>query len=489
MTLINRPTDLIAGPRPALPTASPQPVWSGYRPPSPTAIERRLRGPAGFVLARPWLDRVTALALRHLFFPLSRLWAAAHEADGRPDRFFDAVPMRGRFEDADRLRAALAKFEAAHAAAAAIEAIWERAFFGPADPGTDRLLAIEAARRHARHQFNATRGLFLFLVRRKFSPVKLDIASPDAVAEIYGPALADLAPFTAPPAVMPRLERSRAIPGAVGRQFWIRFPSPAARLGDTAWARIYEPEGVADAPTVIFGHGVCVEYDHWEGMIDDAASLCARGLRVIRPEAPWHGRRCPPGAFGGERVIGSFPLGPLDSFLGAMQEWAVLADWARATSRGALAMGGSSLGALTAQLAADRARDWPERLRPEALLLVTHCGRFLDTMLEGELGSMFGSLDDLRPLGWTPERAGAYMGLIDPARGPVVPGDRIVSVLGNRDRITPFPGGLPLIDRWAIPPENAFIWNRGHFTVPMSLLRNPAPLDRFAALLRARPHY
>jgi len=186
---------------------------------------------------------------------------------------------------------------------------------------------------------------------------------------------------------------SEPIPGAVGEDTWLRFKSPSARLGDVAWARVHTPVGIANPPTIILGHGVCVEFDNWIGLVDEADALCAAGFRVIRPEAPFHGRRCPPGYYGGERLIGSFPLGALDAFTGAVREWAVLANWARATSTGRLAMGGTSLGALTAQLVADRSHDWPEQLRPEGLLLITHSGNMRQTILDGELTRLFDSTD------------------------------------------------------------------------------------------------
>jgi hypothetical protein len=73
-------------------------------------------------------------------------------------------------------------------------------------------------------------------------------------------------------------------------------------------------------------------------------------------------------------------MGLIDAMTGAVREWSVLAHWARATSNGPLGFGGTSLGALTAQLAADRAHDWPHELRPDALFLITHCGHVGDAV-------------------------------------------------------------------------------------------------------------
>lgn len=125
---------------------------------------------------------------------------------------------------------------------------------------------------------------------------------------------------------MRRIGISRPVPTAEGRDFWPRFPSPSTRLGDRAYARVYEPGDIENPPTLIFGHGICVEFDQWNGLIDEAVTLCRLGIRVIRPEAPLHGRRRPEGYYGGERMIAAFPAGSLDLFTGAVREWSVLAD-------------------------------------------------------------------------------------------------------------------------------------------------------------------
>jgi hypothetical protein len=153
---------------------------------------------------------------------------------------------------------------------------------------------------------------------------------------------------------------------------WLRFRSPYDRVDDVVTARVHEPNGTVNPPTIIFGHGVCVDFDHWLGLIDESIRLVSLGFRVIRPEAPWHGRRSPRGFFAGERTISAFPMGIIDSMMAAVTEWSVLAHWARTRSNGPLAFGGSSLGAMTAQLVAGRAATGPRALKPDALFLVTH---------------------------------------------------------------------------------------------------------------------
>ncbi len=244
-----------------------------------------------------------------------------------------------------------------------------------------------------------------------------------------------------------------------------------------------EPRGVENPPTIIFGHGICIEFDHWRGLIDEARTLRAEGFRVIRPVAPWHGRRRPRGSFGGQPIMARIPGGLFDAFTGAAQEWAVLAEWARRTSKGPLAYGGTSLGALIAQFAAEKIGAQNEQLRPDGMFLITHSGRMTDATFQGDMASLLGVSLDTEANGWTRERIEQGLGLLDPSLLPAVKPEKIVTVLGRRDRITPFASGLSLIDSWGVPDENRFVWDRGHFSMPLTMIRNPAPVARFREVM------
>ncbi len=437
---------------------------------------------AGTVLARPWFDHATLFGLKHMFFPGSRVWAAAAEAGDDYAAFCAAVPMPVRHEKRDAITASLAKLAEARATATAVEAAWEQAFFGTETRDPAELRAIEAARLTHRHAYNATRwGLRLRLPLR-LPRAKLAIETPASVEAVHGGGLAAFDARSTPPTIMPAIETSRSISTPAGTEFWLRFESPSARLGDTVYARVHEPHDTVNAPTLIFGHGVCVDFDHWKGLIDESQALAARGFRIIRPEAPWHGRRAPLGRFGGERSIGAFPMGLLDSFSGALQEWAVFSDWARKRSKGALVFGGSSLGAMTSQLAADRSHTWPAALRPDALFLVTHTGDMGAAITDGALANLWASPEVVKSFGWTPELARRYLSLVNPVNSMPMRPENIVSILGRRDVILPFESGRQLVARWGVPERSAFIWDRGHFSVPASLIRNTAPLDRLCQI-------
>lgn len=436
---------------------------------------------AGTLLANPWFDAAGIYGLKRWFFPASRLWAAARAANGDLDRFYASVPIAPHPKPA-RVRKALHRFEAARAAVNGIEAEWQAVFFGGRDASPSYLQAAETARRELRHAYNATRRHFRFLVDKDTPRVRLELASPEPVEAVYGTPGSDGSRHFERPSSQPHIEISQRMPTAAGMDFWLRFASPSARLGDTVWARVHEPAGMKDPPTIIYGHGICVEFDHWPGLIDECDALVRLGFRVVRPEAPWHGRRVLPGTFGGEHIIGTFPLGILDTMTAAVREWAVLARWARETSRGPIAFAGSSLGALTSQLAADHSRDWPENIRPEALLLITHTGDLAQAIMGGALTTMFANPRDAEALGWTEELARRTLSMLDPGTLPLPP-DRIVSVLGRRDVILPYSGGRDLVERWCLPTANSFVFDRGHFSVPMTLIRDDRPLRRFAEVI------
>ncbi len=441
----------------------------------------------GMLLAYPWFDRVSLWSLTHYYFPLSRLWAAATESNGVPEQFLASIPLSAEGIDMDRVQKALFPTEAARATAAAVNAAWEDAFFGATPRHTEELVAIETARRDHQHALNRTRWNFRFLLNHSIPIIQPQTPSIEEVDALYSAALKDRHPLFAPPQTMPGIEVSRKVPGSAGTEYWLRFASPSRRLSDTVYAHVYEPEGVKNPPTIIFAHGICVEFDHWHGLIDEVDELCRMGIRVIRPEAPWHGRRRNPGHFSGETIVSRAPMGSLDAFSGAIREWSVLIDWARNSGCGQIAIGGSSLGALMSLLCADVARDWPQHLRPQAMLLITHSGHQQDALINGALARVWKSHDSLIASGWTSELTEQYVALLDPSWDlpPVMEPRNIVSVLGQYDHVTPFESGLGLMDAWQVPAANRFIWKRGHFSVPMTMIRNNKPLYKFREIMSA----
>lgn len=438
-----------------------------------------------FAATGPWFDPIALYSLKRWMFPLSRMWAAANISNGDVDAFLKNVPIDGAEGQEQRITAALLHTDEARLIADATDQHWTEIFFAGAKATNHQRILSERARRGRRHAFYATRRHFRFLSKYGVPTARQRIDSPDDIEQKYGGLVSGdkkLAPLPTP---FPKIDVSQPIDRDGFTEHWLRFSSPSEVMGDQVLAHVYTPKTGKNPPTLIFRSGICVETEHWRGLLDEVKELVAGGVRVIRPEAPWHGYRTPPGYYGGERLIETFPSGTLDAFSAAIQETAVLADWAKQTSSGPLAFGGTSLGALMAQCAADSSQDWPRNLHPDALFLITHTGNILEAIMHGDLTKLWGNPEHAEAAGWDVDRAAQYLNLLNPGPYAAVPGKNIVSVLGNRDRVTPFASGKLLLDRWGVPEHNRFLWWRGHFSVPTTLVHNSKPVHHFCKLMHA----
>ena len=467
--------------------ATPLAAGTAARLPAPP-FSPLLWDPLGALVMRPWYDRLAVKLIAGWYLGLSRAWAAALESSGNEARFAAALGLE-RLPGGLcgwSLRRGLAATTTLAKVHAGADAHWRDVFFAAAAPGAETLVAAEQRRRRAAHDLMAARRHFACL-RRRIEPLcwavprPEEMPPPEALERDGGTciALRDLPP----------VELSHWVPGPHGRQAWLRFPSPGLP-GDTAWAQVFEPEGAVNPPTLISLHGICVESEHWGAAIDAidiAPDLKRKGLRIIRPEGPWHGRRRPAGRFGGEPAMAQGPLGFLKLFSAWGAEVAVLIDWARRRNGdggGApVALGGVSLGALTGQLVAVAAKDWPAALRPDALILIACSENLKDVAFNGSLASLIGLPARLAAQGWTEADMERYLPLMEPRGAPVVPPEKIVMVLGEADDLTPFEGGLALARRWQVPPANLFLRRQGHFSVAFDLARRPQPLDRLVEIL------
>ena len=447
------------------------------------APEAVLKRRFGDWVARPWLDRAAFSSLGW-FFPLSRLWAAANVAEGDPDKFAAAVPFdRGDGPDGWLLDQALHGVHSAQRRYRRTEGEWQRICFTGSVRAPSRIVEAELERRTAGRIWMATRGLMAPLLSTGDVPaVHWQTPRPDELLAELAPMLADPAAFYAPLDPLPAIEQSHKAPGPEGVEYWLRFPSKG---GETAWAKVYEPEEPAGRlPTAILCHGLCVEQELWGTTAGIPHALIRQGVRVIAPEAPWHGRRMLPGRYGGEPLIATAPRGGPDLFRAALSEIATLTGWARGQGSHIVAIGGTSLGALTTQMAATRAKAWPAALRPDFLLLVTTSGSLRQVAVDGELGETFGLDTALGEAGWTDETLQALSPLTDPDDDPVMPPNRLIMVLGREDSVTAFDEGRDLAARWQVPAENLYIRDQGHFSAAVGVIHDDAPVQQLYDMIK-----
>jgi hypothetical protein len=424
--------------------------------PPPTDVTA-LQSWTGGLLCRPWFDALALHAVARWYLPLSRGWATA-AANG-------TLPALTRLADGYT--------EA--------ETRWRTDFFGPADPGPRALVASELARVDAARAFMAFRSRLLWSLP-SLPAANWAIVSPQDALDIHGESLADEARRFPPPAKTEILE-SRRLAGALGTEYWLRFPTTVASQLDTAWAHVYEPAEVPARATFIFLHGIAMETELWGPVSDPVNELTAQGIRVVRPEGPWHGRRRWPGWYGGEPILARGVAGFVALFEAWLRELALLVAWARDKDGARVAVGGVSLGALACQLSACAARRWPKEMQPDAQFLLATSGDLMTVARRGALARALGIPARLEAAGWDDFKIAGWRPLLEPAGQPVMGGSHTVMVLGRADNVTPFPGGLALARQWRVPDTNLFLRRQGHFTVALGLWRDAAPLRRLIELL------
>ncbi len=445
---------------------------------------RVIASPAGKLIARPWLDHVVLYSLKNWYFPLSRLWAAARAAEGNVDAFIRHVPLNTPSNKQRSLIArALNQFEHARLKAYSMEQLWHTYFFGADEVAEERLPIVEEMRLDFRTAYNMTRRTFSPLRKLVKTSVAMNPPMPEDIERRFGKQGEKLQSLFQPPDTFPKVDASRPIPTSYGRDYWLRFPSPNPMMKDLVYARVHEPRDAVNPPTLIFGHGICVEFDHYHQMLDEVTQLTAQGIRVIRPEAPWHGRRVLPGHYGGEQLLSKTPLSMFEFISAQHQEWASIIHWCRQRNTAPVAIGGSSLGAQSAKAICMNANDWPEQLRPDALLIITHSRHMAEAALDGVLSDIWNLGQSLRAAGWTQQLEKEWLQRLDPPKQACISGERIVTVYGAKDSVTPIQSAIEQMDSWKVPQQNRFLYRRGHFSVPLGMINDNAAILRFAQIL------
>lgn len=447
---------------------------------------RVIKSPLGKLIARPWFDVCVLYFLKHWFFPLSRLWAAARVAEGDVDRFIANVPLtEPNTQQRKQIAKALHHFDRARLKAFSTEQLWHSYFFGDEDVAKERLPIVEDMRLDNRTAYNTTRKFFRPLKKLVKTSVQAEPPSPKDITKKYGAQGEKMNALFALPKTLPPIQVSRSIPKPYGQDYWIRFASTSKEMNDSVYARVFDPAHVKNPPSLIFGHGICVESDHYHQLLDEITELVQMGIRVIKPEAPWHGRRVLPGHFGGEQLLSSIPQSMIEFMAAQHRDWAAIIKWSRDTSTGAIAIGGSSLGAQTAKSIAAAACDWPKPLQPDALFIAAHCAHISETALDSSLSDIWNIGRVMKDKGWTRESEQFWLEKLDPKTTPCMSGDHIVSITGRRDTVTPAASAARQMDTWGVPTQNRFLYTRGHFTLPLGMIHDMAPLRKLADILQS----
>jgi pimeloyl-ACP methyl ester carboxylesterase len=285
------------------------------------------------------------------------------------------------------------------------------------------------------------------------------------------------------PVRTPKIEISHRLPGKRRDVYWLRFDSASDRIPGPAFARVSEPHGIANPPTLIFANGISMESD-FDMLVPPRGAALGRGdVRIIEIESPFHGRRRKPGFYGGEPFLGTSPLGPIDLFSTEARDLAVLAGWCRETSAGPVVLAGASMGSLAATLAVSHCAHWPRAMQPDGALLLTTVDDVGRLEQASALTTGIGLTAALAAAGWTDNELARWHPLVATAASAALPPERIVMVLGRRDAVLPFSAGLDLARKWQVPPGNVFTAEGGHFSSQGAALLAREVKRRVSALL------
>lgn len=446
-----------------------------------------LEGPTAAAFARPWFDRWTYRMLANKMFPLSRLWAAAAVSGIDVERFREEAQIsRIDASEEDFARSLMRDTCSAMSAKYAAAAEWESIYFGEQRMSDEKLVEVEVARRAAASEFLGQRFKFRPLLSgREIRAIRFDQAPPAEIEETYRDWLADADCAYPAPDQMPDIQVSHSVTAQNEDISWLKFPSPGRVVKDTAWAKIIEPHNAPNAPTLLYCHGLGEETELRGRFLDETPPLIKMGIRVIRLEAPWHNRRFVPGRWSGEPFLGRAPGGPLNLFDTHVRELGILTRWCRERYGTPVAIGGLSMGALTAQLTAYRSTFWPKSMQADALFLAAVSEDMWEICFDGAIGANSGVGRNVRRAGFEDGLLQRMRLLTNPTGRPAMDPSRIVMKLGTIDDVMPYPRGRSLIERWGVPSENVFERRQGHFTVPISMVRNARAFRRLADILHS----
>jgi len=440
------------------------------------------------LLAKPFIDRLCLWGFRWLL-PASHAWATAALVDGDVDRF---VAILGRGRSSRALEKKLLRTAELRRIANAAFAAWHEAGFEDGKATSpERLAEIELVRRKTAQAFSSQRTSFMAFAKwHRLPAVPYQIPAPDAAVATLPSGQAAVSALFAVPTEMPAVAVShRSVVRGVA-EYWLRFTNPAKTGAtddepDTVWVHVYEPlNATGNTPSLIWAHGLSMELEMMEAGPLDFLSLARSGIRILMPDGPGHNRRVRPGFYGGEAFLRAAPISGLNHFRQTAGEFATLIDWCRTAGSARVALGGISLGALSAQVATNYMSDWPANCRPDTLLLLTTTDQVSALITDSALGQVADVDRAVLAAGWRAPHVAALARITDaPAEAPIDPA-RIVMLLGLRDNVTPYAGGLRLARQWRLPTANIFTRDQGHFSAAFGLAIDPAPYRRIIEILK-----
>ncbi len=254
-------------------------------------------------------------------------------------------------------------------------------------------------------------------------------------------------------------------------QYWIKYMGRV----ETAWASVFEPTKPIIG-TFIYCHGLGVE-NELAGLPKELeiTMLPQLGIRVIRLESAGHGRRRSTGFYDGEILFATAPQGILKFLQQQNQEIAWLISYTRQLSQCPVALGGTSLGAISS-LFYTTSIPSHHKQQPDILYLSAPDPDPLLLAYDSMLCRQSGLSQALKKSGWNQDRLRLYQIQIGHSHAaPIDPANIIINI-AKHDNVTSPIRAQQLACDWKIPKRNIFLRRQGHFTLQLGLFAEPQPL-------------
>ncbi len=286
-------------------------------------------------------------------------------AEGDPAAFLASVPIDAK--PTQRLARKLAAFESHRKDHDDAVAAWEEGFFSPNLKLPATLYRLEARRGSTARWLTLQRLRFLDIrFGRPVPPVRFETVTPEAMEQAYGADPAEPWRIYMPPEAIPNIEVSRRVPPMSARITGSASARP--RASATSPGRACTSRSRRSRPPTCLRQRRFIEFDHYGRRPATCRSVQIR-IRVIELELPVAWPAPHSGFYGGEPFFAGRRLGP--STFSAQARSSRSRCIGAAAGDAPVAIGGASMGALAALLAASYSPHWPQSMRPDAVALLT----------------------------------------------------------------------------------------------------------------------
>ncbi|MBL8687192.1 MAG: hypothetical protein JNK86_06995 [Alphaproteobacteria bacterium] len=398
--------------------------------------------------------------------PLSRLWAAIDSNLDNIELLFSTYPWLSADQSFRKIVRTLSSWKQN---AVDIENSWKECLFGAEKITDTRFIEKYGLWQQAWQQW-ITRGkrlLYPYIMYQLNRCPKINFAIEQAVLSEHSQTkeIQSYSNLKADTRLSRRLLVNK------GHQYWIKYMGGV----EIAWASVFEPTKPIIG-TFIYCHGLGVE-NELAGLPKEPeiAMLPQLGIRVIRLESAGHGRRRSTGFYDGEILFATAPQGILKFLQQQNQEIAWLISYARQLSQGPVALGGTSLGAISSLF---YVTSWQShhKQQPDILYLSAPDPDPLLLAYDSMLCQQSGLSQALRKYGWNQERLRLYQTQIGQCYvAPLDPANIIINI-AQYDTVTSPVRAQQLVFNWKIPKRNIFLRRQGHFTLQLGLLAESQPL-------------